>query len=113
MGSHSFIKRGKKADLSINIIVIAIIALLVLVVIIYIFNSQTKKVTGGYTGITDKALAPKCEGFLGENGNCKKTSCDSKEESEVPLPEKAAVWQDCDEKGAASWKCCKSKAPET
>ena len=84
MGSHSFIKRGKKADLSINIIVIAVIALLVLVVIIYIFNSQTKKVTGGYTGITDKALAPKCEGFLGENGNCKKTSCDSKEESEVP-----------------------------
>ncbi len=109
MDSHSFIKRGKKADLSINIIVIAIIALLVLVVIIYIFNTQTKKVTGGYTGITDKALAPKCEGFLGENGVCKQTSCTPQDEEEI---KPGTVWQDCDEKGTASWKCCKSKAPE-
>ncbi len=109
MDNPIFAKRGKKADLSINIIIIAIIAIVVLVVIVFIFNSQTKKVTSGYSGFTDKALASRCESFLGESGKCK-AKCSPDDEVPIPLPSENAKWIDCDEQGLAA--CCKPKPIE-
>lgn len=109
MDNPIFAKRGKKADLSINIIIIAIIALVVLVVIVFIFNSQTKKVSGGYSDITNKALASRCESFLGESGVCR-SECLSNEQdvnTEKQDGKKVATWIDCDEKSGV--KCCKPK----
>lgn len=112
MDNPIFAKRGKKADLSINMIIIAIIAIVVLVVIIFIFNSQTKKVSGGYSDITNKALASRCESFLGEGGVCRSACLDEEQDvnKEKSSDKEVATWIDCDEKGFKT--CCKPKPIE-
>lgn len=44
----------KKADLSLNLIVMAIIALLVLVIIIYLFSTQSGRTAKGFTGCAER-----------------------------------------------------------
>lgn len=46
---------NKKADLSINVIIVAIIAIVVLVVILFIFGGQTKKAGSSFSTISDEA----------------------------------------------------------
>jgi hypothetical protein len=109
------IKRGKLAELSINMIIVAIIAIVVLVVVLFIFRGQTKDVAQGYKDITGKALGDNCEGFLGPGGTCR-TSCVAGEEVSIDGSGKetksSITWKDCDEKGVGEWKCCKEKVKE-
>lgn len=60
----------KKADLSMNTIVIAVLALIVLVVLAFVFRDQISNATKGFTFVGDDAKAGiagvKCETLLGD-----------------------------------------------
>ena len=110
MFNNIFQKRGKnqakRAELSINMIIVAILAIVVLVVVIFIFTKGTKDAAKGYTSITSSALEARCEGFLGANGICRST-CASDEEP-TSKPKDTTKWIDCDEKNMIN--CCKPKS---
>lgn len=60
----------KKADLSIQTIVVAVLALTVLIILIIIFKNQTGKAAGGFSLVGDDALGglsgKKCQTLLGD-----------------------------------------------
>lgn len=76
-------RKNKKADLSINVIIVAIIALVVLVVLLFIFNKQIGKSGSAVSDIQDNVEKEKAgaldtlKGILGsdeKDKDAKKTS---------------------------------------
>lgn len=64
------VRLNKKADMSIQTIVVAVLALTVLIILIVIFKNQTGKAAGGFSLVGDDAMGgltgKKCQTLLGD-----------------------------------------------
>lgn len=87
--------KKKRAELSMQIVVIAIIALLVLVVMIFVFRDQIGNITKGYKKAGDQANTDICVSFL--SGGSRQCSSDLPGDDWVKVDDPKDGWKDCDE----------------